>query len=191
MQQAYQEYNVDGNHDPIAGEEWRAEVSTKTDKFIDTFDRVCWKYNVKRIHQLGFSLEFPQKLKAMQKMVQKYSKQYHAALDCSETPDESTCVQLAHAQMQFRKAKKVWQVRMQQQFYFCMVDDFIANDYKQVWSQLWAQVNPMSVMELVTPVENKDGVLQHHADRILQVMKDHYEDWLTYDPEGLLGNDEH
>ena len=191
MQQAYQEYNVDGDHKPIAGEEWRAEVSNEVDKFIDTFDRVCWKHDVKRTHRLGSSLEFPRKLKALQKTVRKYSKRYHTALDHSEVPDESTCVQLVHAQTRFKRAKKVWRVRMQQQFYSHIADDFIANDHKQVWSRLWAQVNPTSVMESVTPVKNKDGVLQHHANRILQVMKDHYKDLLTYDPEGLSGNDEH
>jgi hypothetical protein len=46
-------------------------------------------------------------------------------------------------------------------------------------------------MESVNPLKNKDGVLQHHADQILQVMKEHYKDLLTYDPQGLSSNHEH
>jgi hypothetical protein len=112
MQKAYQEYNVDGNTDPIAGDEWRAEVSDEADKFIDTFDKVCCKHKVKNVHWPGSSPEFPWKLRMIQQTVHKYSKWYHAALDCNRTPDESTCVQLAHAQTHFKKAKKAWQVRM-------------------------------------------------------------------------------
>jgi hypothetical protein len=44
---------------------------------------------------------------------------------------------------------------------------------------------------MVNPVKDKEGVLQHHADRILRVMKDHYEDLLTHDPQGLSSNHEH
>ena len=80
---------------------------------------------------------------------------------------------------------------MRQQFYAHVADDFVANDHKSVWSRLRSQVNPTSVVESVNPVKNKDGVLQHHADWILQVMKEHYEDLLTHDPYGLSSNHEH
>jgi hypothetical protein len=112
MQKAYQEYNVDGNADPITSDEWRAKVSAEADKFIDTFDKVCCKHQVKNVHWPGSSPEFPWKLRMIQQTVHKYSKWYHAALDCNRTPDESTCVWLAHAQTHFKKAKKAWQVRM-------------------------------------------------------------------------------
>jgi hypothetical protein len=128
MQRAYKEYNVDGDANPITNDEWREEVSAKADKFIATFDKVCCKHEVKKVHQPSSSPEFPRKLKMMQKTVHKYSKRYHAALDCNQTPDESTCVWLAWAQTRFKKAKKAWQVRMQQQFYSHVADDFVAND---------------------------------------------------------------
>ncbi|KAI9430327.1 hypothetical protein H4582DRAFT_2087106 [Lactarius indigo] len=156
----------------VDDDENKAEVSTQADNFIATFDKVCRKHDVK-------------------KAVHKYSSQYHAALDCKRTPDESTCMQLAQAQKCFRKAKKNWQVRVRQQFYARVADDFVANDHKNVWSRLRVQVNLSSVVEVVNPVKNWDGALQHHADKILEVMKEHYEDLLTYDPEKLSTNREH
>ena len=188
MQRAYGEYNVDGDSAPIADDELKAEVSAKADEFIATFDQVCRKHEVKKVHRPGSMPEFLRKLRELQQTVHKYSKRYHADLDCDRTPDESTCVRLARAQNCFKKAKKAWQVRVQQQFYACVANDFVANDHKNVWSRLWFQVKPSSVVETVHPVKDKDGVLQHHADRILQVMKDHYEDLLTYDPQGLSSN---
>ena len=69
---------------------------------------------------------------------------------------------------------------MRQQFYACVADNFIANDNKNVWSRLRAQVNPSTVVETANPVKNKEGALQHGTERILEVMKVHYEDLLTY-----------
>jgi hypothetical protein len=127
----------------------------------------------------------------LQQTVCKYSKWYHADVDCNRTPDESNHVQLARAQNCLRKAKKAWQVRVRQQFYAHVADNFVVNNHKNVWSWLQSQVNPSLVVETVNPIKDKEGVLQHHADRILRVMKDHYEDLLTHDPQGLSSNHEH
>ena len=143
------------------------------------------------MHTPGSKPEFPKKLKLLQQTVLKYSKRYHKAINCNRAPDESTCIRLAQAQTRFKKAKKSWQVRVRQQFYARVADDFIVNNNKNVWSQLRAQVNPSTIVETANPVRNKEGALQHGVERILEVMKVHYEDLLTYDPEGLLSNHEY
>jgi hypothetical protein len=79
---------------------------------------------------------------------------------------------------------------MRHKFYANVAGDFIANDNKRVWSRLRSQVKPSSVLETVNPVKDSEGVLQYHAERILEVMKAHYEDLLTYDPNGLTSNHE-
>ena len=80
---------------------------------------------------------------------------------------------------------------MRQQFYAQVAGDFIANDHKRVWSRLRSQTKPSAVVDTVNPVKDSEGVLQYHADRILQAMKVHYEDLLTHDPEGLTSNSEY
>ena len=52
-------------------------------------------------------------------------------------------------------------------------------------------MNPSIVVETANPVKNKEGALQHGVERILKVMKVHYEDLLTYDPKGLSSNHEY
>ena len=52
-------------------------------------------------------------------------------------------------------------------------------------------MNPSTVVEMANPVKNKEGALQHGTERILEVMKVHYEDLLTYDPKGLSSNHEY
>ncbi|KAF8256401.1 hypothetical protein EI94DRAFT_1711612 [Lactarius quietus] len=151
--QAYGEMSMDRDPGPIATHELRAEVSTKADKFIATFDEVCHKHNVKKVHRPGSNQEFHKKLKLLQQTVHWYSKQYHATLDCNWTPDESTII--------------------------------------QVWSKLRSQTKPNSVVETMNPVKDSEGVLQYHADKILQAMKDHYEELLTYDPDGRTSNCEY
>ena len=117
-------------------DEPNAEVSAFATKFIDTFDKMCHKHKVKKVHMPGSKPEFPKKLKLLQQTVLKYSKSYHKAIDCNQTPDKSTCIWLARAQTHFKKAKKSWQVRVRQQFYACVADDFVANNNKNVWSRL-------------------------------------------------------
>ena len=133
MQRAYQEYDVDGDADPIANDEWRAEVSAEADKFIATFDKVCCKHDVKKVHRPGSNPEFPWKLRMLQQTVHKYSKWYHAALDCNQTPDESTCIRLARAQNRFKKAKKAWHVTVGQ---FTLYDLRVAVSMWTVGSEL-------------------------------------------------------
>jgi exonuclease III len=191
MQQAYGEVAVDGDYAPIADNDTKAKVSTFANEFIDTFDKVCCKHNVKRVHQPGSNPEFPKKLKLLQQTVHRYSKRWQKAVDAYRTPDESTCIQLVRAQTHFKKAKKDWQARMRHKFYANVAGDFIANDNKRVWSRLRSQVKPSSVVETVNPVKDSEGVLQYHADRILEVMKAHYQDLLTYDPNGLTSNHEY
>ena len=77
---------------------------------------------------------------------------------------------------------------MRQQFYAQVASNFIANDHKRVWSQLWSQTKLSVVVDTVNPVKDSEGVLQYHADQILQAMKDRYEDPLTHNPEGLTSN---
>ncbi|KAF8260945.1 hypothetical protein EI94DRAFT_1893738 [Lactarius quietus] len=172
MQQAYGEMSTDGDPEAIATDELRAEVSTKA-------------------NEPGSNQEFPKKLKLLQQTVHRYSKRYHAALDCNRTPNESTFIRLARAQTRFKKEKKAWQCRMRQKFYAGVAGDFIANDHKRVWSKLRSQTKPNSVVETVNPVKDSEGVLQYHADKILQAMKDHYEELLTYDPDGWTSNCEY
>jgi hypothetical protein len=97
---------------------------------------VCRKHDVKKVHRPGSKLEFPRKLRMLQQTVCKYSKWYHADVDCNRTPDESNHVRLARAQNCFRKAKKAWQVRVRQQFYAHVADNFVVNNHKNVWSWL-------------------------------------------------------
>ena len=176
--------------EPADGEQ-EAVVSAAADKFIATFDKVCRKHDVKKVHKPGSKPEFPRKLRLLQQAVHKHSSAYHNALDNDTLPDEGTCVRLNRAQMRFKKAKKAWQIRVRQQFYAHVADDFIANDHKNVWSRLRAQVNPSAVVDVPNPVKNREGVLQHSADRILEAMKEHYEDLLTYDPNNLTNNGDH
>ncbi|KAI9453802.1 Endonuclease/exonuclease/phosphatase, partial [Lactarius psammicola] len=166
-------------------------ISTAADAFIATFDEVCRKHDVKKVHKPGSKPEFPRKLKLLQQTVHKHSAAYHQALDCDTLPDEGTCIRLVKAQKRFKTAKKAWQVRVRQQFYAHVADDFIANDHKNVWSRLRAQVTPSVVVDTVNPVKNREGVLQHHTDRILEAMREHYQDLLTYDPDNLTWNVDH
>ncbi|KAH9051480.1 Endonuclease/exonuclease/phosphatase, partial [Lactarius vividus] len=175
----------------VADDECRAEVSTQADAFIATFDQVCRKHEVKKVQKPGSKPDFPRSLKLLQQTVHKYSKHYHKAIDCNRTPDESTCIQLARAQKRFKKAKKDWQVRVRRQFYTHVADDFIVNDHKNIWSRLRAQTNPSAVVESVNLVKNREGVLQHTTERVLEAMKEHYEDLLTYDPQNLSTNRDH
>ncbi|KAH9032706.1 Endonuclease/exonuclease/phosphatase, partial [Lactarius pseudohatsudake] len=175
----------------VVDDECKAEVSTQADAFIATFDQVCRKHEVKTVQKPGSKPDFPRHLKQLQQTVHKYSKRYHKAVDCNRAPDESTCIRLARAQKRFKMAKKSCQVRVQRQFYARVADDFVANDHKNVWSRLRAQTNPSAIVESANPVKNRHGVLQHSADRILEAMKEHYEDLLTYDPQSLSTNRDH
>ena len=60
-QHTYGEDAANGDHSAIADDECRAEVSTKVDEFIATFDRVCSKHNTKKVHQPGSRLDFSKK----------------------------------------------------------------------------------------------------------------------------------
>jgi exonuclease III len=94
MQQAYGEEAVNGDYAPIVDDDTRAKVSTFANEFIDTFDKVCRKHDVKRVHQPGSNPEFPKKLKLLQQTVHRYSKRWQKAVDAYRTPDESTCIRL-------------------------------------------------------------------------------------------------
>ncbi|KAF8258019.1 hypothetical protein EI94DRAFT_1708406 [Lactarius quietus] len=174
--------------DLIVNDNAWSKLMQQADKFIATFNKVCHKHDVKTVHRPGSNQEFPKKLKLLQQTVHRYGKWYNAALDCNRTPDESTFIRLARAQTHFKKEKKAWQCRMRQKFYAGVVGDFIANDHKRVWLKLRSQTKLNSVVETVNPVKDSEGVLLYHTDKILQAMKDQYEELLMYDPDGRTSN---
>ena len=69
--------------------------------------------------------------------------------------------------------------------------DFVAHDHKSVWNHLDSQLQWGSSNFALNPVKDKDGVMKYRAEEIVEVMKTHYEDLLTYDPDGKIGNNEY
>jgi exonuclease III len=166
-------------------------VSEQADRFIATFDEVCRKHSVKKVHRPMAKREFPRKIKLLLQTVKRYRSRLDHAAEKGKTPEESDVVRLAHAQNRFKKAKRDWEIRMKGQFYGRIVDDFVANDHQQVWNRLRAQVQPSAKLGAVNPVKDKDGVLQYRAEDIMAAMKTHYEDLLTYDPHNVSQNESH
>ena len=179
------------DHEHGADDDTEAEVSEAADRFIETFDEVCRKHNVKKVHEVGSGPRFPKKLRTLLQTVKRISKEYNNCSGTGRIPEEITVVRLARAQKRFKEAKKKWLIQMKQRFYSRVVDDFVANDHKNVWSRLNSQLKPMDLGKSVHPVKDKDGHLKHRAEEILAVMKEHYEDLLTYDPKNLSLDHEH
>ena len=69
--------------------------------------------------------------------------------------------------------------------------NFVAHDHKSVWNHLDSQLQWGSSNFALNPVKDKDGVMKYRAEEIVEVMKTHYEDLLTYDPDGKIGNNEY
>lgn len=163
-------------------------VSDEATNFIATFDRVCRKHEVKKVHQPGTKRAFPRKLKLLLQTVRRYQKKVDQAKARSEVLKEPDVVRLAHAQRRFKKAKKEWEIRLKQKFYSSVADDFVANDHQAVWKRLHSQTALEATAKVMNPVKDKEGVLHHTADRILATMREHYSDLLTHDPEGISQN---
>lgn len=172
-------------------EEVNRRVSDQAGRFIATFDKVCREHSVKKVHQQPAGPEFPRYLRTMLQVVKRYSAKYKKTVGAGRVPEELDVIRLARAQNRFKKAKRAWQIRMKQKFYSEIADDFVAHDHKSVWNRLRSQVSPSSVMESVNPVKDKEGRLQYHTEDIMATMKKHYEDLLTYDPDGVSLNIEH
>jgi hypothetical protein len=75
---------------------------------------------------------------------------------------------------------------LKKEFYAQVVDDFVAHDHKNVWNRLDSLVRSNAEKQSIHPVKDKDSVLHYGADEILDTMKQHYQDLLTYDPDGKL-----
>lgn len=166
-------------------------VSDQAGSFIATFDKVCREHSVKKVHQQHAGPGFPRHLRTLLQVVKRYSAKYNKTAGTGRAPEELDVIRLSRAQQRFKKAKRAWQIRMKQKFYSQVADDFVAHDHKSVWNRLRSQVSPSSVMDTVNPVRNKEGVLQYHTEDIMAAMKKHYEDLLTYDPDGVSLNFEH
>jgi hypothetical protein len=159
-------------------------VSEQEKAFSTTFDAVCRRHGVKKDHKPKTKQVFPRKLKSMLQTVKRYSAQCNATRGAGR-------MQLAIAQVRFREAKRVWMIRTKQKFYSNVVNDFIAHDHKEVWRRPSSRTRPNATSNAIHPVKDKKGNMCYRAEEILAVMKDHYEELLTYDPKGWSQNEVH
>ena len=81
MQHAYGEFAVDGEEEPVATDEMRAQVMEGAAGFIAVFDKVCHKHDIKRMHRPGSDLEFPKKLRLLQQTVCRCGEKYHREIN--------------------------------------------------------------------------------------------------------------
>jgi len=160
-------------------------VSDQQIEFTKAFDQVCRKHAVKKEHRPCARQMFPRKLRALLRAVTKYKSRVTKP---GVLQKEIDLVRLARAQRRFKKAKREWEIRQKQKFYAQVADDFAAHDHKNVWDRLNSHVRPDDAKYGINPMKDKEGVLHYRAEEILEVMKQHYKDLLTYDPKGISQN---
>jgi exonuclease III len=164
-------------------------VSDQQKAFTKTFDTACRKHKVKEDCRPMTRSYYPRKIKALIRVEQRYRKEVEKARKAGTEMKELTVVKLARIQKRLRKAKKEWEIRQKQEFYAQVSDDFIAHDHKNVWNRLNPQLQRGPSNFTLNPIKGKDGVIRYSAREIVAIMKTHYEDLLTYDPDGRVGND--
>jgi hypothetical protein len=188
MTSAYGEDFLDENPED---NEIQGLVTDQANDFIATFDQVCRKHSVKTVHRPKAKQNFPRKLRKLLQVVKRYSAKCNKTQGVGRVPEELDVIQLARAQARFKKARRAWRICMRQKFYSHVADDFVANDHKQVWNRLRSQVSPTETITAVNPVKDKDGELQYKVEDIVGVVKKHYEDVFTYDPDEASLDFEH
>jgi exonuclease III len=166
-------------------------LSENTDDFIKTFDQVCRRHSVKKEVSAESKARFPRKLKQLLQVVKRYSDKMAKASKKNLPQKEGDVTRLARATKRFKKAKREWEIRLKQKRYASVADDFVNQDLKGVWNRLNPEVKPNASSSLLVPVRDKEGVMKYRPEEILDVFKQHYEDLLTYDPDGLAQNDAH
>ena len=176
------------NVDDLEPEELHANMASQ---FIESFDTVCRKHGIKKDQKAGSKPEFPRHLKALAAKVRRYSSKYSKCAGAGRIPEEIDVVRLSRAKSQFKRDKRKWEIRCKEKFYRQVVDDFVANDHRGVWNRLNAQLKPNAGGHSVNPVRSKDGDIQYRVEDILETMKAHYQDLLTFDPKGVSQNDVH
>jgi exonuclease III len=159
-------------------------VSDQQLAFAKAFDTACRKHGVKKDHKPGARRQFPRKIKALIQTEQRHRRTVERGRKHGHELKELDFVKLARAQARLKKAKREWEIRLKKEFYAQVVDDFVAHDHKNVWNRLDSLVRPNAEKQSIHPVKDKDGVLHYSADEILDTMKQHYQDLLTYDPDG-------
>jgi exonuclease III len=176
------------NEDPERDQEVSESIANNTSTFIKTFDRVCRKHSVKKEVQLETRRGLPRKLKTLLLSVKRYSNRVAKAALKELEPEGIDITRLASAQRRFKQAKRVWEIRKKQEFYSKVADDLVTHDHKGVWNRLDSHVKPKTATTTISPVMDKEGVVQFRPEKILEVFKEHYEDLLTYDPDELSHN---
>ena len=66
-------YGDDFNVESTDIDEVKPEVLAAGDAFIETFDKVCRKHGIKKVHQFSLKQVFPQKLKNLLQVIKWYS----------------------------------------------------------------------------------------------------------------------
>jgi exonuclease III len=173
------------NDNEARDEEVSNLVANNTEAFIKTFDKVCRKHSVKVEVQPETKRGLPRKLKTLLLAVKRYSGRVAKATRANKEPEGIDIIRLASAQRRFKKAKRRWEIRKKQEFFAKVADDLVTHDHKGVWNRLDAHVRPKSTTVAISPVKDKEGVVQFRPEKILEVFKEHYEDLLTYDPDEL------
>lgn len=182
MTQAFGEDFLNEEH---VADEVQNLVSTEAERFINTFDQVCKKHSAKKEHQPRSKRRMPRKLRNMLQVVKRYSAKYNKCRGTGRGPEDLDVIRLARAQKRFKKAKKAWDIQLKQKFYSQVANDFVAHDHKGVWDRLNSQLKPNAALHSVSPIRDKEGMLQYRAEDILAAIKDHYQDVFTHDPKGI------
>lgn len=169
-------------------EEEKHIISDNATSFFDTFDQVCRRHSVKKDRQPPSKRRFPRKLRCMLRTLKRYSERVARTTKRGQPAKEIDVTRLAHAQRRFKEARREWEIRLKHEHYARVTGDFVSHDHKSVWDRLKPQVRPGSESTGINPVKDKEGVLQYRAEDILAAMKVHYEDLLTYDPNGVSQN---
>lgn len=171
--------------------ETRTLISNQQRAFTENFNAVCRKHKVKEDRRSKVRPYYPRRIKALIKTEQRYRRRVEKGRKMGKEVEELDIVRLTRAQKCLRKAKREWEIRQKKEFYAQIVDDFIAHDHKSVWNRLDSQMQRGSSNFALNPVKDKEGVMKYRAEEIVEVMKTHYEDLLTYDPDGRIGNQEY
>ena len=172
----------------LPGGDVQTLVSDQQTAFTKTFNTVCRKHKVKEDHRPKARPYYPRNIKALIRVEQRYRAEVEKSKKTGAELKELTVVKLARAQRHLKKAKREWEIRQKREFYSQVADDFIAHDHKNVWNRLNSQMQRGPSNFSIHPVKDKEGVLHYRAEEIVEVMKTHYEDLLTYDPDGRIGD---
>jgi len=182
-------YGRDWNLEEADMGEVQTLVSDQQMAFTKTFDTVCREHKVKEDYRPKARCYYPRKIKKLIWAEQRLRRKVEMGRKTGKELEELDFVRLTRAQKRLKKAKKGWEIQQKQVFYARVVDDFIAHDHKNVWNRLDSQLQRGTSNFALNPVKDKEGVIRYRAEEIVEIMKTHYKDLLTYDPDGKVGND--